>query len=354
MTATHASLEIPAALIAQTPRQRGTTRLLIRNRSGHLQHKFFREIVTLLPRGTLLILNNSKVFPARIKLVPRGELLLLGTPHTIDTDLYTCEAIGHPHRRLKVGSVLQLDATLSVQIVAQQDRGGHLILTLHFSYRGDLNAWLADNACVPLPPYIKRPDEQPARLSADLQSYQTVYAAVSGSVAAPTAGLHFSHTCLRQLALVGIEVAYLTLHVSAGTFLPMRSPQPTEHVLLAERYLLPSATLQAIRNAQMQQRPIVAVGSTVLRALEDFFGNGEKDTADRWLETDLFIYPQANRKFKPQLLHGLFTNFHQPASTLFLLICALLGREQATYMYRTAVQKKYRFFSYGDSCLLWL
>ncbi len=353
MTEQVATLEIPSALVAQAPRRRGTTRLLVRARDGQLQHSHFRKIPSLLPRGTLLVLNNSAVFPARIKLAQGGELLLLGAPQRLRDNLYACEALGRPVRKLPVGCELQLDQGVRVQVVAQQQHGGHITLTLHLLYAGDLNAWLAQHACVPLPPYIKRDDELPAYLSADLSTYQTVYAAVSGSVAAPTAGLHFSHSCLRQLALMGIETAYLTLHVSAGTFLPIRTPHIAEHVLLPERYLLPQAALQAIRTAQTQQRPIVAVGTTVLRALEDFFHAGEeRAAADNWLETGLFIYPQA-KKFKPQLLHGMLTNFHQPDSTLFLLVCALLGTREATHLYRTAVQRKYRFFSYGDSCLLW-
>ena len=348
-----ASVEIPPALIAQTPRRRGSTRLLVHSRAGQLQHTYFRKIASLLPRGTLLVLNNSKVFPARIKF-NQGELLLLGTPQLLHDNTYVCEALGRPVRKLPVGCELQLADDAHVQVMAQQQHSGHTTLTLHLCYAGNVNKWLARHACVPLPPYVKRDDEQPAYLSADLHTYQTVYASVSGSVAAPTAGLHFSHSCLRQLALAGIEVAYLTLHVSAGTFLPIRTENVAEHVLLPERYLLPPATLQAIRTAQTQQRPIVAVGTTVLRALEDFFSDGkEKDSAGNWLETDLFIYPQ-DKKFKPQLLNGLLTNFHQPSSTLFLLICALLGTQETTHMYRTAVQQKYRFFSYGDSCLLWL
>ena len=353
MTEHAATLEIPPALIAQAPRLRGTTRLLVHTRDGQLQHTHFRKITSLLPRGTLLVLNNSKVFPARVKLDKGGELMLLGTPQLLQDNLYVCEALGRPAHKLPVGCELQLNHDLCVRVVAQQQRSGHAILTLHLLYAGNLNAWLAQHACVPLPPYIKRDNEQPAHLSSDLHTYQTVYASVRGSVAAPTAGLHFSHSCLRQLALAGIETTYLTLHVSAGTFLPIRTLRVAEHVLLPERYLLPQATLQAIRTAQTQQRPIVAVGTTVLRALEDFFCEGkEKAAAGNWLETELFIYPQ-EKKLKPQLLHGLLTNFHQPSSTLFLLVCALLGTQEATHMYRIAVQKKYRFFSYGDSCLLW-
>ncbi len=346
-------LEIPPPLIAQTPRRRGTTRLLVRARDGRLEHSCFRNIARLLPRGTLLVLNNSKVFPARIKHAA-GELLLLGAPRQQGGHLYVCEALARPVRKLPVGSDLRLAHGLRVQVVAQRVRGGHVILTLHLSYAGSLSTWLAQYACVPLPPYIKRDNEQLAHLSADLHTYQTVYAAISGSVAAPTAGLHFSHLCLRQLALSGIETVYLTLHVSAGTFLPLRTPHIAEHVLLPERYLIPRTTLHALRRAQTQQRPIVAVGTTVWRALEDFFQGGEEQhRAENWLTTDLFIYPQA-QKYRSPLLHGLLTNFHHPSSTLFLLVCALLGTREAMRMYRTAVRKEYRFFSYGDSCLLWL
>ena len=347
-------LVIPPKLIAQMPRQRGKTRLLVRDSSGHLTHTYFSKISRILPRNTLLILNNSKVFPARLNLPQGGELFLLNMPQATAKHLYTCEALGRPLRQLTVGCQLQLAEQVQIQVMAQRNCSEHVILTLQFSYTGDLSTWLHKNACVPLPPYIKRPHARPASQSADLHTYQTVYASVNGSVAAPTAGLHFSHSCLRQLALVGVEAAYLTLHVSAGTFLPIRTQNIADHKLLPEHYLLPQATLQAIRKAQTQQRPIVAVGTTVLRALEDFFQHGkEKSQADNWLTTELYIYPQTH-KYTPQLLHGLLTNFHQPSSTLFLLICALLGTNTATAMYRTAVQHRYRFFSYGDSCLLWL
>ena len=353
-SAEQTELTIPPQLIAQTPRQRGTTRLLVRDKNGNLTHTHFSKIYSLLPRDTLLILNNSKVFPARLHLPQGGELFLLNMPQAITQHLYTCEALGRPQRKLPVGCQLQLADQMEIQVTGQRRCSEHVILTLQFSYAGDVYAWLHKNACVPLPPYIKRPHEQPAAQSVDLHTYQTVYASVGGSVAAPTAGLHFSHACLRQLALVGVEVAYLTLHVSAGTFLPVRTKNIADHRLLPERYLLPPATLHAIRKAQTQQRPIVAVGTTVLRALEDFFRDGkERATADTWLETELYIYPQA-KKFQSSLLRGLLTNFHQPDSTLFLLICALIGTQEAIHLYRNAVQQKYRFFSYGDSCLLWL
>ena len=353
MTEHTPALEIPPHLIAQTPLHRGSSRLLVRSRHGQLTHTHFHRIATMLPRGTLLLLNNSSVFPARLKLDNGSELLLLSAPRQCATASFTCEALGRPMRQLAVGNKLQLDRKTQVQIMTKRTHSGHTILTLHFTHDGNLEAWLAQHAHVPLPPYIKRANERPAPYSADLHSYQTVYASISGSVAAPTAGLHFSRDCLDKLAAAGIETAYLTLHVSAGTFLPVRTAHIADHTLLPERYFLPRPTLQAIHTAYNQQRPIIAVGTTVLRALEAFCRAGDQASPDNWLSTNLFIYPQQHR-FKPQLLSGLLTNFHQPSSTLFLLINALLGADAAIDMYRTAVQHRYRFFSYGDSCLLWL
>ena len=223
-------LTIPPALIAQIPRRRGATRLLVRTRDGQLTHNRFANIASLLPRGTLLVLNNSKVFPARLKF-PHGELLLLGTPQRQDDNLYACEALGRPVRKLPVGTSLQLADNLGLRVVAQQLRGGHVILTLHLLYADNLDTWLAQHACVPLPPYIKREDEQPAHLSVDLHTYQTVYAAVSGSVAAPTRGLTLLAQLLAPASLGGHRdrLSHPTRqcrHVSATTHRPCRRTCP--------------------------------------------------------------------------------------------------------------------------------
>ena len=347
-------MDIPSSLIAQTPKPKGDSRLLVRERDGELTHTDFANLPQLLTPESLLIFNDSKVFPARIitrALGKKMELFLLQQPEKIATDTYRSEALLKPNKAIEIGQKLELDRKVVAEVKAKENRGGHNIFTLHISCASSLQTWLESKAYVPLPPYIKR-ETPPTVDSPDYRAYQTVYARVSGSVAAPTAGLHFSTSLRQELEQQCINSAYITLHVSAGTFLPIRTENVADHTLLAEKYLLPAETLQAITTARRHHRPIIAVGTTTLRALESFFATSD-NRPDTWQETSLYIYPQA-KKFQPRVLNALLTNFHQPSSTLFLLVCGLLGRVATEKMYRTAIQQQYRFFSYGDACLLWL
>ena len=347
-------MDIPPALIAQTPCPRGESRLLVRDRDGKLTHAACKDLPRLLASESLLVFNDSKVFPARIitrVADKKMELLLLHQPAQITPDTYQSEALLKPSKGIEIGQKLELDSRVVAEVKARENRGGHNIFTLHISCAQSLNTWLENKAYVPLPPYIKR-EIPPTVDSLDYRAYQTVYARVSGSVAAPTAGLHFSSSLRQELEQRRINSAYVTLHVSAGTFLPVRSAHVADHTLLAEKYLLPAETLQVITSARCRHRPIIAVGTTTLRALESFFAT-PANRPDTWQETSLYIYPQ-REKFQPRILTALLTNFHQPSSTLFLLICGLIGSEATLELYRTAVREKYRFFSYGDACLLWL
>ena len=212
---------------------------------------------------------------------------------------------------------------------------------------------------VPLPPYIKRPVGPSDRQ--DVTNYQTVYAEHIGSVAAPTAGLHFTPRLLESFQRKNIQTKSVILHVGPGTFLPVRSQIPSEHRMHAEPFFVPTDTLRAILEARKQGKPVVVVGTTVFRSLEALalkakkLGCGMLELCDRWQETDLFIYPKAsNQIYKPWAANAIVTNFHQPYSTLFMLIASLIGLDEAKLLYGEAVQKKLRFHSYGDGSLLWL
>lgn len=350
-------ITIPTELVAQTPLARGESRLLVRQTDGMVQHRQFYQLAELLSAGTVVVANDSRVFPARlfIDYPRRTELLLIDQPSKIDKALYISRALLKPSKKVTVGRTFSCSAGLEVEVIARHSHGGHLVFEVQLTGIDDLPAYLLKQAHVPLPPYIKRPELQPASDSVDYLQYQTVYAESSGSVAAPTAGLHFSQTSLEQLSNKGIEIVYLTLHVGAGTFLPIRAKDVAEHQLLAEKYLIPQKTFDVICKARQEKRAIIAVGTTTFRAIESLWATDEPSKlTDSWQTTDLYLYPRGQQCYHPAMIDALLTNFHQPTSTLYLLICALLGIETTADFYRLAISKRYRFFSYGDACLLWL
>ena len=232
-------------------------------------------------------------------------------------------------------------------------------VTVEFSLpEPDISDWINRTGLVPLPPYIKRKAPQPSPLSPDQERYQTVYAGPEGSVAAPTAGLHLDQNTLHQLREKGIHIGKVTLHVGAGTFLPVRHCEPDRHRMHQENYQVPRDTVRQILDTKKEKKPVIAVGTTSLRATESLFLKARKegcraaDLADIWLKTDLFIHPQHRQdRYHPLIFDGMLTNFHQPESTLFMLVCALLGLDRAHEIYRYAVSEKYRLFSYGDTGL---
>jgi S-adenosylmethionine:tRNA ribosyltransferase-isomerase len=224
-----------------------------------------------------------------------------------------------------------------------------------------VHKWIDQWGIIPLPPYIHRDQIKPAVESPDRLSYQTVFAKDRGSVAAPTAGLHFSQQLLDQLSEKGINLRFLSLHVGAGTFLPVKSDSIENHTMHHESFMVPRQTLQDIFQAKQNGSPVIAVGTTSLRSLEDLYRKGDGDTdkilnlGNQWHETNLFLYPKHKEdRYTPWMIDGLITNFHQPKSTLFMLISLLLGLENAMNFYQFAFDKQFRLFSYGDSSLLWL
>ncbi len=328
--------QLPQAAIAQAPAPRGESRLLVLDAEGEARHRLVTDLVDLLAPGDLLVVNDTRVLPAR--LFARGpaggsvELLLV---ERLAERRWEC--LVKPGRRARPGKRLALAPGVSAEVVAMGEDGRR---TVEFST--PIEPHLETIGHVPLPPYIDRPDR-----AEDRERYQTVYAAAPGAIAAPTAGLHFTEALLDRLAARGIERASVTLHVGLGTFKPVTAELVHEHRMDAERYLVPSATVAAIAEARRRGGRVVAVGTTVVRTLESA---AEEDGGVRpgAGSTRLFIVP--GHRFRAVDL--LLTNFHLPRSTLLMLVSAFAGRERVLEAYREAIAEGYRFYSYGDAMLL--
>ena len=342
--------ELPEELIAQQPPvHRGASRMMTLNRrSGEMQDALFADFPTLLKSGDLLVLNDSRVIPARLyarrtlrreKEKPTGRIEVMLTEPVGNNQW---RALVRPGRKIAIGEHLVFpDSTGEILLEADVlERGlfGHRLL--EFAPVEDFFGLLERIGHVPLPPYIHRSDE-----TEDRERYQTVYSQEKGSVAAPTAGLHFTSQILEALEARDVEVARVTLHVGLGTFAPLRVDRLDEVKLHRERYTLSPAAADALNRAVIGGRRIVAVGTTVVRTLE----HCARQAADNPLEphtgaTEIFISPG----FKFRMVQALLTNFHLPQSSLLMLVSAFAGREHVLAAYRRAVQEKYRFFSYGD------
>ena len=345
--------DLPADLIAQQPPSvRGTSRLLcLDRRTGHVDHHRLDRLPSWLRDGDVLVVNNTRVFPARLlgHRVPSGgavECLLV--EHVPDDagerggELWT--ALVHPGQKLKPGAQMRFDGPRPLH--------GE-ILDRHFFGRRTVRLWTADggtvqdaveqNGHMPLPPYIKRDDE-----SVDRERYQTVYALERGSIAAPTAGLHFTPALLAALPAAGVQVVEITLHVGYGTFQPVRVDVVEEHKVDAERYRIPAAAAEAINRARREDRRVIAVGTTTTRALEHDALRHDGLLAPGDGIADTFIHPG----FTFRVISGLLTNFHLPQSSLLMLVAAFAGREAVLAAYRQAVEQRYRFYSYGDAMLI--
>ncbi len=332
--------DLPEELIAQEPIEpRDASRMLMLDRaSGAYSDGHFYDIVDCLQEGDCLILNDSRVLPARL-LGTRAatgahvELLLL-TPHGNDV----WEVLAGPGRRAKPGDELTFgDGSLRATVLEIIDGGNRLV---KFAYDGNFYETLERIGQMPLPPYIHKK-------LADRERYQTVYSREMGSAAAPTAGLHFTPALLDRIRQKGVEVAFVTLHVGLGTFRPVKEEEITDHKMHAEHYELSAETAAVINRTRARGGRVIAVGTTSCRTLESVgLTDGVVQPADGW--TEIFIYP--GYQFK--VLDGLITNFHLPESTLIMLVSAFAGYEQTMAAYRHAVEDKYRFFSFGDAMLI--
>ncbi len=349
--------ELPEALIAQEPpEQRGRSRLLVLDRAtGAVAHDMFANLVRHLRAGDLLVVNDTRVFPARLlgRRVPSGgavECLLVGEipkpeSQSPDPTVQEWEALMHPGQKLKPGSRVVFERAGGVihgEVLAQRFFGRRTI-RLWTEDGGPVAAAIDRIGHIPLPPYIKRDDR-----ATDRDRYQTVYARERGSIAAPTAGLHFTPELFEQLAARGVEKAAVTLHVGYGTFKPVRVTRVEEHEVDAETFSVSAATAAALTRARREHRRIIAVGTTTVRTLESLELRDDGEVLPSARATRLFIHP--GHSFR--LVDGMITNFHLPKSSLLMLVSALAGRGPVLAAYADAVARGYRFYSYGDAMLV--
>lgn len=333
--------ELPKELIAQTPlEKRDSSRLLVLDKkTGKMKHEHFNNIINYLHKGDVLVLNNTKVIPARLIGIKEEtgaviELLLL---KDIGNDTWEC--LSKPAKRLKIGTIISFgEGILKAEVVEKFDEG---ITHVKLIYDGILMEILDKLGTMPLPPYIHETLK-------DKDRYQTVYAKFPGSAAAPTAGLHFTKELLKEIEQKGITICYVTLHVGLGTFRPVEEENVLDHKMHSEYYQMDQETAEILNKAKEENRRIIAVGTTSTRTLETIAGlNNGKFIATSG-NTEIFIYP--GYQFKA--IDCLITNFHLPKSTLVMLVSALASREIILNAYKEAVNDKYRFFSFGDAMFI--
>lgn len=333
---------LPENLIAQMPAdKRDNSRMLVLNRDDHtIEHKHFFDIVDYLDENTLLVLNNTKVLPAR----------LYGTKETgAKIEVFLLEAKSNnewacllkPSKRVKNDTVIKICDKLSVKAIKRLEEDGEWLVELICD--GDLFGLLHRVGNIPLPPYIERKLQTENIKTFDKERYQTVYAKDEGSVAAPTAGLHFTQEILDKLKEKGVETAYVTLNVGLGTFRPVKCDNILEHKMHSETYEISKETAEIINKAKSNGKKIVAVGTTTVRTLETAFAQFGEIKACK-SHSELFIYPP----YEFKVIDKLITNFHLPKSTLLMLVSALAGKDFIFKAYNEAIENKYRFFSYGD------
>jgi len=346
--------ELPEDLIAQEAAPRGQSRLLVLDRAtGRLNHGTVKDLPALLRPGDLLVANDTRVFPARLlgHRAPSGgavECLLLAKedpspePRTANAEIW--HALMHPGQKLKPGAHIVFEGgghVIHGEVLERLFFGRRRIRLL--PERGTLAAAIDAIGHIPLPPYIHRPDTPE-----DHERYQTVFASHRGSVAAPTAGLHFDDALLRALDERGVERVTVTLHVGYGTFKPVRAERVEDHIVDPEAYEVSPSAASAINAALDQGRRVIAVGTTTTRALEDAALRGGGRIQPGAAAAEIFIHPP----FEFRVIAGLMTNFHLPKSSLLMLVSAFAGRERVLNAYREAVEHRYRFYSYGDAMLI--
>lgn len=332
--------DLPEELIAQTPlKDRDTSRLLVLHKeNGELEHRHFKDIIDYINPGDTLVLNDTKVMPARLfgvkqETKAKVEMLMLTQ---IEGDDW--EVLLKPAKRIKVGQKLSFgEGKIEAECIEELEQGGRI---MRLSYDGILQERLDELGEMPLPPYIKE------RLE-DQDRYQTVYAKATGSAAAPTAGLHFTDELLDELKAKGVNLAFITLHVGLGTFRPVSVDNIDDHEMHSEYYQMTQETADLLNQTKQNDKRIISVGTTSTRTLETIRRDYDRFTAaSGW--TDIFIYPG----FEFKAIDGLITNFHLPKLTLVMLVSAFSSRQYILHAYRTAVEMKYRFFSFGDAMLI--
>lgn len=334
---------LPEELIAQMPAdKRDNSKMLVLDRVNNtISHKHFYDIVDLIAPNSLLVLNNTKVLPARLYGVKEEtgakiEIFLLK-----QLEGKKWETLIKPSKRVKENTLIKISEELSVKALERTEEDGGWIVEL--IYEGNLLDVLHRNGNIPLPPYIERKLQNDEIKKLDFERYQTVYAKDEGSVAAPTAGLHFTEEILAKLKAKGVEIAYVTLNVGLGTFRPVKCENILEHKMHSETFEITQETADIINNAKRCGKKIIAVGTTTVRTLETAFQKyGEIRACHD--ESRLFIYPP----YEFKVIDNLITNFHLPKSTLLMLVSALAGKEFIFEAYEEAIKNKYRFFSYGD------
>lgn len=331
---------LPGELIAQTSAEpRDASRLMVYDRAAKsVEHKVFRDIIDYLHPGDALVINHTKVIPARLFGKKKDgsaevEVLLLTRK---GKDLW--EVLLRPGKRLREGSRIVFGPDLEAEVVEKKEEG---VAEVHFFYEGIFEALLEVYGSAPLPPYIHQISPE------DKARYQTVYAKIEGSVAAPTAGLHFTEPLLEAIRAKGIDVVPILLHVGLGTFRPVKVEDVTKHVMHSEYYRVSPESAARINAARAAGGKVIAVGTTSVRTLESA-ARDDGYLQESYGETNIFIYP--GYRFK--CVNALITNFHLPESTLIMLVSALIGREEALRLYNLAVEERYRFFSFGDAMFI--
>ena len=330
---------LPKELIAQYPKDKRSESLLLKldRTTGKISHHKFSEIINFLRPGDVLVLNKTKVIPARLfGTKPTGAKIEVFLLNQITDKTWEC--LVKPGKRLRVGTRINFSDNFSGKIIDYADEGGRIV---QFEWQEDFWNVLENFGKMPLPPYIKR-----EAIEKDKETYQTIYAENRGSVAAPTAGLHFTRELMQKIREKGVEILEVILHIGLGTFRPVKTDKIQDHKMHREHCQVTKNVAEKINKAKNEERRIIAVGTTTTRTLESFAKDGKLFSGSHW--TDIFIYPGKEL----QIIDGLITNFHMPESTLLMLVSAFAGYENIMNAYKIAVAKKYRFFSYGDAMLI--
>ncbi len=340
--------ELPEELIAQMPAdKRDNSKMLVLNREQHsIEHKHFYDIVDCIDANSLLVLNNTKVLPARLygtKATGAKIEVFLLEAQSEGSNIWSC--LIKPSKRIKADTIITISDELNVKPIKRLEDDGEWLVEL--VYDGDLFDILHKVGNLPLPPYIERRLQTEDIKNFDKDRYQTVYAKDEGSVAAPTAGLHFTQEILEKLQAKGVEIAYVTLNVGMGTFRPVKCENILDHKMHSETFEITQETADAINIAKANGKKIIAIGTTTVRTLETAFQQFGEIKACK-SASRLFIYPP----YEFKVIDNLITNFHLPKSTLLMLVSALAGKDFIFEAYKEAIENRYRFFSYGDCMLI--